>query len=91
MSHNPNGIPPPWMQPPPPPMGQGHGHHMGKPPPTSAFIHSVTLFVLLVRIQPGAFNGQNVLLHFSFFKWEYIASWDIQIPPFDLNTISLNA
>ncbi|KAK0155785.1 Splicing factor 1 [Merluccius polli] len=35
MSHNPNGLPPPWMQPPPPPMGQGHGHghHMGLLPP----------------------------------------------------------
>ncbi|KAJ3585138.1 hypothetical protein NHX12_013860 [Muraenolepis orangiensis] len=29
MSHNPNGLPPPWMQPPPPPMNQSHGHHMG--------------------------------------------------------------
>ncbi len=33
MPPNPNGLPPPWMQPPPPPMGQGpgpHGHPMGK-------------------------------------------------------------
>lgn len=30
---NPNGMPPPWMQPPPPPMAQGpgpHGHPMGR-------------------------------------------------------------
>ncbi|XP_077445026.1 splicing factor 1 [Stigmatopora argus] len=36
MSHNPNGMPPPWMQPPPPPMGQSPGHHghpMGMMPP----------------------------------------------------------
>ncbi|KAM3857671.1 splicing factor 1 isoform 1-T1 [Diretmus argenteus] len=36
MPPNPNGLPPPWMQPPPPPMGQGpgpHGHHMGLLPP----------------------------------------------------------
>ncbi|XP_032746944.1 splicing factor 1 isoform X7 [Rattus rattus] len=34
MQHNPNGPPPPWMQPPPPPMNQGPhppGHH-GPPP-----------------------------------------------------------
>ncbi|KAM9220856.1 splicing factor 1 isoform 14-T14 [Dugong dugon] len=34
MQHNPNGPPPPWMQPPPPPMSQGPhppGHH-GPPP-----------------------------------------------------------
>ncbi|KAM8898837.1 LOW QUALITY PROTEIN: splicing factor 1-like [Spinachia spinachia] len=39
MPPNPNGLPPPWMQPPPPPMGQGpgpHGHPMGLlPPPMS--------------------------------------------------------
>ncbi|XP_029931536.1 splicing factor 1 isoform X2 [Myripristis murdjan] len=36
MPPNPNGLPPPWMQPPPPPMGQGpgpHGHPMGLLPP----------------------------------------------------------
>ncbi|GAB5578051.1 splicing factor 1 isoform X6 [Prionailurus iriomotensis] len=37
MQHNPNGPPPPWMQPPPPPMNQGPhppGHH-GPPPMVS--------------------------------------------------------
>uniref|UniRef100_A0A8C9XXT5 Branchpoint-bridging protein n=1 Tax=Sander lucioperca TaxID=283035 RepID=A0A8C9XXT5_SANLU len=50
MPPNPNGLPPPWMQPPPPPIGQGpgpHGHPMGNkappPPPTSSMATSTPL------------------------------------------------
>ncbi|KAK7910269.1 hypothetical protein WMY93_014953 [Mugilogobius chulae] len=42
MPPNPNGMPPPWMQPPPPPMGHGpgpHGHPMGLLPPPMGMMH----------------------------------------------------
>ncbi|XP_075401593.1 splicing factor 1 isoform X10 [Tenrec ecaudatus] len=54
MQHNPNGPPPPWMQPPPPPMNQGPhppGHH--GPPPMDQYLGSTPVGSGLYRLHQG--------------------------------------
>uniref|UniRef100_A0A9L0I4G6 Splicing factor 1 n=1 Tax=Equus asinus TaxID=9793 RepID=A0A9L0I4G6_EQUAS len=54
MQHNPNGPPPPWMQPPPPPMNQGPhppGHH--GPPPMDQYLGSTPVGSGVYRLHQG--------------------------------------
>uniref|UniRef100_A0A2K6SUL3 Splicing factor 1 n=1 Tax=Saimiri boliviensis boliviensis TaxID=39432 RepID=A0A2K6SUL3_SAIBB len=54
MQHNPNGPPPPWMQPPPLPMNQGPhppGHH--GPPPMDQYMGSMPVGSGVYRLHQG--------------------------------------
>ncbi|XP_038620617.1 splicing factor 1 isoform X5 [Tachyglossus aculeatus] len=54
MQHNPNGPPPPWMQPPLPPMNQGPhppGHH--GPPPMDQYLGSTPVGSGVYRLHQG--------------------------------------